>query len=482
MAFRLICSTSNSLTVRATEPPMSNHFSSSTSTPDRSTSTPKPRGRRRERRQRFSVFLAALAPQLTGASARPDDNLVAAVRALVPIRAARLIIGPVGALPEPDGRTAGVLRLPVPTPARPGLHLEVDLDPSYGLDGWDRQSLRDAARVLGLMLESSREAAEGTDGRHVDGAAPLIGASACMQRLRGQIERVAATDFTVLIEGESGSGKELVARQVHDLSDRHRGPFVAVNCAALVETLLEAELFGIEDRIATGVRARRGKFEAADQGTLFLDEVADLSPSAQAKLLRAVQELAIERVVAQEPRRVDIRVVVATNQRLRALVTAGRFRADLYYRLAGVELEVPSLRRRREDIVELAEYFLARHRGLRQLALSESAAEALLIYDWPGNVRELQRVIERALALSTGDVVGLADLPPELTREYTEVLHPSVARAESMRAWGSRYARLVLERCDRNKRRTCAVLGISYHTLQSYLRYRTTSTGIQTPR
>ena len=271
-----------------------------------------------------------------------------------------------------------------------------------------------------------------------------------------------------------------MARQVHDLSGRCRGPFVAVNCAALVETLLEAELFGIEDRVATGVRARRGKFEAADRGTLFLDEVADLSRLAQAKLLRAVQELAIERVGGQEPRRVDIRVVVATNKCLRGLVSDGQFRADLYYRLAGVELEVPSLRRHREDILELAEYFLARHRGLRQLTLSESAAEALLTYDWPGNVRELQRVIERALALTTGDVLGLTDLPPELIHDYTEVLSPSVARAESMRAWGSRYARLVLERCDRNKRRTCDVLGISYHTLQSYLRYSATPTATQT--
>ena len=403
---------------------------------------------------------------------------MAAVRSLVPVSAARLASGSGSGA---SGLPSAVLRFPVPTRGRPGVYLEVEPDPSCGLDGWDRQSLRDAAGVLGLVLESRRELTEGTDIRPADGAAPIIGSSACMQHLRGQIERVAATDFTVLIEGESGSGKELVARQVHDLSGRHRGPFVAVNCAALVETLVETELFGIEDRIATGVRARRGKFEAADRGTLFLDEVADLSASAQAKLLRAVQELAIERVGGQDTRRVDIRVLVATNQRLRGRVSEGRFRSDLYYRLAGVELQVPPLRRRREDIMELAEYFLARHRGLRRLALSESASEALLTYDWPGNVRELQRVIERALALSTADVVGLADLPPELTREYAEVLHPSVARADSMRAWGSRYARLVLERCDRNKRRTCEVLGISYHTLQSYLRYRATPTDGQTP-
>ena len=272
------------------------------------------------------------------------------------------------------------------------------------------------------------------------------------------MERVAATDFTVLVEGESGSGKELVARQSHDLSARRQGPFIAVNCAALVETLLEAELFGIEDRIATGVRARRGTFEAADRGTLFLDEVDDLSPAAQAKLLRAVQDLAVERVGGHNLRRVNIRLVVATNQSLRQFVDAGRFREDLYYRLAGVELQVPSLRKRRDDVLELAEYFLARHHLFRQLSLSDGAAEALLSYGWPGNVRELQRVIERAVALTPGHVVTLSDWPPELTREYAEVLHPSAVRADSMRAWGSRYARLVLERCDRNKRRTCDVL------------------------
>lgn len=248
-----------------------------------------------------------------------------------------------------------------------------------------------------------------------------------------------------------------------------------MNCAALVETLLEAELFGVEDRIATGVRARPGKFEVADRGTLFLDEVADLSAAAQAKLLRAVQELAIERVGGHDLRPVDIRLVVATNQSLRGLVESGRFREDLYYRLAGVELRVPPLRRRRDDILELAEYFLARHHRFRRLSLSDGAAEALLSYDWPGNVRELQRVIERAVTLTPGNVVGLSDLPPALTREYAEVLYPSVARADSMRAWGSRYARLVLERCDQNKRRTCEVLGISYHTLQAYLRYRESS-------
>jgi len=174
---------------------MANHSSSS---------TPQPRGRRSDRRQRFSVFLAALASRRTGASrpAGPDDNLDAALRALVPIRSARLTTRPVDAGPEPEDRPPGVLRFPVSTPARPGLHLEVDLDPSCGLDGWDRQLLRDAARVVGLMLEPRRAAAVGSTGRPADGAARLIGSSECMQQLRAQIERVAATDFSVLIEGE----------------------------------------------------------------------------------------------------------------------------------------------------------------------------------------------------------------------------------------------------------------------------------------
>ena len=156
------------------------------------------------------------------------------------------------------------------------------------------------------------------------------------------------------MEGESGVGKELVARQIHDLSLRRNGPFVAINCAALVETLLEAELFGIEDRTATGCRGRRGKFERADGGTLFLDEVSDLSLSAQAKLLRAIQDLAVERVGSSHTHRIDTRIVAATNRALYPLVERQLFRSDLYYRLSGVDIRVPALRERRADILELA--------------------------------------------------------------------------------------------------------------------------------
>jgi transcriptional regulator with PAS, ATPase and Fis domain len=244
-----------------------------------------------------------------------------------------------------------------------------------------------------------------------------------------------------------------------------------VNCAALVETLLEAELFGIEERTATGVRGRRGKFEHAEGGTLFLDEISDLSLSAQAKLLRAIQELAIERVGGHGSHRVNTRIVAATNRPLSDMVARGLFRTDLYYRLGGVEIHVPPLRARREDIAELAAHFLSRHSRSRELSLADPAIDAMRVYPWPGNVRELERFVERAVALTESDRIELDDLPPQIRGDYVEVLGASLTAGESMRAWGSRYARIVYERCGRNKRRACRELDISYHTLEAYLRY-----------
>ena len=303
-----------------------------------------------------------------------------------------------------------------------------------------------------------------------------------MARLRNEIARVATTDFTVLIEGESGSGKELVARQIHEQSTRREGPFVAVNCAAIVDTLIEAELFGIEDRTATGVRGRAGKFELANAGTVFLDEIADLSSAAQAKLLRAVQELAVERVGSHATRPLDVRLIVATNQTLRSMVEAHRFRSDLFYRLSGVEIQVPPLRERRSDIPLLAAHFLCQHRGESERSLAPCAMDALSAYDWPGNVRELRRVIEHVLAFSGNRRIRVQDLPTTITGEYVRNLQPSLLRDDTMRAWGSRYARIVLDRCGNNKREACRVLGISYHTLQSYLRYGGSTTARSAPR
>ncbi len=365
----------------------------------------------------------------------------------------------------PDSVVVGV---PTTDP-RVQVVLEASFEHGRRLGDDDFEMLTSVAHLGSLVLEASRSRAVTKPAP--DGAAPLIGSTPVMQALRQRLERVALTDFTVLIDGESGTGKELVARQLHELGRRSHGPFVAVNCAAVVETLLEAELFGIEDRTATGVKGRRGKFEHADNGTLFLDEVGDLSLTAQAKLLRALQDLTVQRVGGAGLHRVNTRIVAATNRPLAQMVEQGLFRADLFYRLSGVEVHVPPLRTRSQDIEELATYFLSRHRHHRELALSRSALEALCLYAWPGNVRELERLIERAVALTESDRIELDDLPAQVRGRFGEVLGVALSSGDSMREWGSRYARLVFEQSGRNKRRTCRLLDISYHTLQAYLQY-----------
>lgn len=452
---------------------------------DQNGSPERARVRRRDRRSGLAGFVASLVPALR----RPDAALLRAVfeesaRRLVGAERVRVRDGQ--ALPgHLRAGGAHVVALDVPTgePSRPML-LEAVSPGSRRFDDWDVQALALASHIAALVVEIERVRAGSRPmigALPRDGAAPLIGSTPAMRALRQMVERVAATDFTVLIEGESGTGKELVAQQIHELSRRRQGPFVAVNCAALVETLLEAELFGIEERTATGVRGRRGKFEHADGGTLFLDEVSDLSVSAQAKLLRAIQDLAVERVGGHGSRIVDIRIVAATNRRLAEMVAKGAFRVDLYYRLCGIEVHVPALRDRQADILELADYFLRRYHQTRRLELSSSAKDALCAYRWPGNVRELQRVIESVVTLARRERVDLDDLPATLRGEFEDVLLPSTSRNDTMRAWGSRYARLVLQRCGDNKRHACDVLGISYHTLQAYLRYRDRPGGAPLP-
>jgi len=439
--------------------------------------------RGRDRRTALPALLAALARSLQqqrapGTLRKAFEQAVRAVLPLrwVEIRESRSIS------PLPPSTDAFAVCIATSDALRP-ISLEGEIEAGRRFSDWDQQTLSVLAHIAALVAEiehlgRGRTLSDLTVGcTRGDGAAPLIGSSAVMQGLRERIERVAATDFCVLIEGESGTGKELVARHVHDLSRRSAGPFVAVNCAALVETLLEAELFGIEDRTATGVRGRRGKFEHADGGTLFLDEVSDLSMSAQAKLLRAIQDLSVERVGSCGARRIDTRIVVATNRSLGDLAQRGLFRQDLFYRLCGVDIRVPPLRSRREDILELATYFLARHRVARRLELTPAVSDALLLYDWPGNVRELERIVERIVALAHGDRIELDDLPPAVRGDYAAVLMPSLTRGESLRAWGSRYVRLVLQRSGDNKRQACRKLNISYHTLQAYLRYQPARTG-----
>ncbi|MBI3493712.1 MAG: sigma-54-dependent Fis family transcriptional regulator [Acidobacteria bacterium] len=437
--------------------------------------------RQRERRDALSKLLGALMRTL---DRQQDVSLMRGafeemVRHLIPLRTVQLRDGGLWAtrLESVPGAESVVLEVPSADPLSPGV-LEVTFDPGCGLGEWDFQMLGVSAQLGALVLELERSRLQlaragllaGNRPRR-DNTVPLIGSTPGMQNLRSTIDRVAATDFTVLLEGESGVGKELVARRIHNLSHRRNGPFVAINCAALVETLLEAELFGIEDRTATGVRGRRGKFETADGGTLFLDEVSDLSVSAQAKLLRAIQDLAVERVGGQGSHRVDIRIIAATNRSLAPLVERQLFRPDLFYRLSGVDVRVPTLRERRSDILELANYFLDCHRSTRSLQLSPAAADALVTYDWPGNVRELERLIERAVTLTASETIELDDLPLCVGRDYAAALGPSLSRDETLRTWASRYARLILARCQGNKREASDVLGISYHTLQAYLRH-----------
>ncbi len=406
-----------------------------------------------------------------------DDNIAAIferqVQQLLSMRAVRLreIPSRYQARLVTPTRTAEsiIVGVPMSDPSVQAV-LEAKFERGRRLDERDFELLTAAAQLGGLVLQAARTRPVAPP--HPAGAiSQLIGSSPVMAALKERVERVATTDFTVLVEGESGTGKELVARQIHEMGKRRKGPFVAVNCAAVVETLLEAELFGIEERTATGVRGRRGKFEHADGGTLFLDEVSDLALSAQAKLLRAIQDLAIERVGGTGARRVDTRIVVATNRPLSTLVERGLFRPDLYYRLSGVDIQVPPLRERREDIPELTAYFLARHRSARELSLSDAAVDALRLHEWPGNVRELERLIERVVALARTSRIDLDDLPPQVRGQYGEVLAPALAASDSMRAWASRYARLVFERCGRNKRQASRLLNISYHTLDAYLRY-----------
>jgi DNA-binding NtrC family response regulator len=435
--------------------------------------------RKADRRAGLHDLVREVATEWIGRPGQPDLHalLVARLGRLLPAKSVRLneLNGsPAIRVGQPvRARDYVAYAVPVSDASR-RLVLEASASGDRALDDWSCQLLEAAASLATLLFEAERiaRAPEPAPRALGDGAAPLIGSSLVMQGLRERIERVATTDFTVLVEGESGTGKELVARQIHELSRRRQGPFVAINCAALVETLIEAELFGIEERTATGVRGRRGKFEHADGGTLFLDEVSELSMAAQAKLLRAIQDLTVERVGGTASRRIDTRIVVATNRPLAALSERGLFREDLYYRLSGVDVRVPALRQRKEDILELAFYFLSRHGGRGRLAITAAASDALMAYHWPGNVRELERMIEGAIATCESGRIGLDDLPIALRGPYGEVLMPSALANDTMRAWGSRYARLVLEKCNRNKRQACEALDISYHTLNAYLNYQ----------
>ncbi|MFN8514555.1 MAG: sigma-54 dependent transcriptional regulator [Chloroflexia bacterium] len=241
----------------------------------------------------------------------------------------------------------------------------------------------------------------------------MIGHSGPMQAVYKTIGRVAGSDATILITGESGTGKELVAQMLHRTSPRRDGPFVAVNCAALTETLLESELFGHEKGAFTGAMAqRKGRFEQAGKGSIFLDEIGEMSPNTQKKLLRVLQERTFERVGGNVPVKIDVRVIAATNKDLLHESTTGNFREDLYYRLNVINIHMPPLRERKDDIPLLAAHFLGKHRKRNGQGpmLAESAMQMLLDYDWPGNVRQLENTIERAAVLAQGGLIGPSHL------------------------------------------------------------------------
>ncbi|MCW5806866.1 MAG: sigma-54-dependent Fis family transcriptional regulator, partial [Deltaproteobacteria bacterium] len=250
------------------------------------------------------------------------------------------------------------------------------------------------------------------------GDGELVGRSAAAHRVLDFVKRAAPTDATVLLGGESGSGKEMVARAIHRASRRAKGPCVAVNCAALTESLIESELFGHEKGAFTGATEKKaGRFEMADRGTLFLDEVGELPLGLQTKFLRVLEERRFERVGGQKAIEVDVRVVAATNRDLAEMVRRGTFREDLYYRLSVVTVEVPPLRQRLDDVPLLAEHFLARFRGQaarRISGFSPDALAAMTRYAWPGNVRELRNAVERAVVLGDRDHIMPADLPPQV--------------------------------------------------------------------
>ncbi len=243
----------------------------------------------------------------------------------------------------------------------------------------------------------------------------IVGNSPPMQEVYKTIGKVAKADATVLITGESGTGKELVAEALHYNSSRRAGPLVKVSCAALPETLLEAELFGHEKGSFTGaLTQRRGRFELADKGTIFLDEIGEMSLQTQTKLLRVLQDRKIERLGSSLPIKVDIRVICATNKDLQKQVEQAKFRDDLFYRLNVINIHMPALRDRKEDIPALVEHFLAKHRysaTAQPAAISEEALRRLMEYDWPGNVRELENVVERAVVLSRGQIITSRELP-----------------------------------------------------------------------
>lgn len=333
----------------------------------------------------------------------------------------------------------------------------------------------DAQRLAPATLHI-REGVEPTVRSH-----DLVGQSAGMVEVYKLIARVADLESTVLIQGETGTGKELVARAIHHASPRGERPFVVVDCAALPESLFESELFGHERGAFTGaLAARRGLLEAADGGTCFLDEIAELTPALQAKLLRTLQERALRRVGGNDLIPLNVRMLAATNQPMERRVAEGGFRGDLYYRLSTVTITIPPLRERPQDVPALARHFLERYAAATNKPIKGLAAETLRMladYGWPGNVRELEHVIERAVALSSSEVLLPDDLQAlRVKTEARSLLPTAQLTLEEMKYW---YVTKVLEEEGGNKRRAAEILGIDRRTLYRILERRSSESDLR---
>jgi len=343
----------------------------------------------------------------------------------------------------------------------------------YYRDACIETALEETTRALKRTEQKLRkrraEIREATGGDEVSG---IVVKSEPMKRVIDLARRIAKVDATVLVAGESGAGKERIARLIHDESMRAAKPFLAVNCGALSETLLESELFGHVRGAFTGATSDRpGLFESAHGGTLFLDEIGEVSPAMQVKLLRVLQEREVTRVGESRARKVDVRVVAATNRDLNSEVSEGRFRKDLLYRLRVVEIKVPPLRERRDDILPLARVLLAdaAERMKRPIAgLTPKAADQLLRYDWPGNVRELQNALERAVALAEKPRIDVGDLPEEVRAALPSAT--PIGRVRSLDAMEREYILAVLAANDGNQTRTAKQLAIGESTLYRKLK------------
>lgn len=306
----------------------------------------------------------------------------------------------------------------------------------------------------------------------------IIGRSAAMQEVFATVARVAPTRATVLLAGESGVGKDLIARAIHYHSPRRDKPFVKINCTALPENLMESELFGYEKGAFTGaVTSKPGKFEQADTGTVMLDEIGDVPPAIQVKLLRVLQERELERLGSNKTKQIDVRVIAATNVDLRVALENGTFREDLYYRLNVLPIEIPPLRHRKEDIPYLAEHFARKvsREMARECAVSQSAVDKLLTWDWPGNVRELENVIERSIVLCSSDHLEADDIRIDTTRARPPQASSLLPEGMNLDHYEQTIIREALRRANGNKSQAARLLGIT----RNALRYRLSQMGLE---